>query len=54
MQRALGEHNPLPDLGSLGGVADPDGGSSRRSCELYAFYGRNAQMLENLYRDAPS
>jgi AcrR family transcriptional regulator len=46
------EHNPVPDPGAWAKVADPGERTVLALTELYAFYARNAQMLENLYRDA--
>lgn len=43
--------NPLPDLGAWATVADPDVRLRDGLDDLYSFYGRNAQMLENLLRD---
>jgi len=43
--------NPLPDLGSWEAIADPDERLRTALGELYAFYGRTEQMMENLLRD---
>lgn len=46
--------NPPPDLTAWTRVADPDERLTVALGELYAFYGRTAGMLENLFRDEPS
>jgi AcrR family transcriptional regulator len=43
--------NPLPDLGSWSAIASPDARLRVALPELYAFYGRTASMLGNLFRD---
>lgn len=43
--------NPLPDLASWAAIADPDERLRVAVGELYAYYGRNERMLENLFRD---
>lgn len=43
--------NPLPDPGEWAAVADPAERLRVALAELYAFYGRNEQMLDNLLRD---
>lgn len=43
--------NPVPDLSAWAAVADPDERLRVALGELYAFYGRNESMLENLFRD---
>jgi AcrR family transcriptional regulator len=43
--------NPLPDLGSWEAIEDPDERLRTALGELYAFYGRTEQMMENLLRD---
>lgn len=53
---ACSEHwarrNPLPDPASWAATGDPDERLMVALTEMYAFYERNARMLENLYRDA--
>lgn len=46
------QRNPLPDPASWAAICDPDERLTLALTEMYAFYGRNAQMLENLARDA--
>lgn len=46
------QRNPLPDPASWAAIGDPDERLSSALTEMYGFYARNAQMLENLYRDA--
>ncbi len=46
--------NPPPDLTAWAAVKDPAERLRRALGELYAFYGRTWQMLENLLRDEPS
>ncbi len=43
--------NPLPDLGAWAAVTTPTDRLQLALAELYAFYGRNEQMLDNLFRD---
>jgi AcrR family transcriptional regulator len=43
--------NPLPDLASWSKVEDPDQRLKAALADLYGFYGRTGQMLENLLRD---
>jgi AcrR family transcriptional regulator len=43
--------NPLPDLGRWAAIEDPDERLRTALGELYGFYGRTAQMLDNLLRD---
>ena len=43
--------NPLPDLAGWEAVEDPDARLRAALDELYAFYRRTEEMLENLYRD---
>lgn len=43
--------NPPPDLSAWAAIADVDERLRSALAELYAFYGRTSQMLENLYRD---
>jgi AcrR family transcriptional regulator len=45
------EANPLPDLERWVGIDDPDERLDAALDELYAFYGRTEQMMENLLRD---
>jgi AcrR family transcriptional regulator len=45
------EANPLPDLQRWARIEDPDERLRNALDELYAFYGRTEQMLENLLRD---
>ncbi|MDX6698096.1 MAG: hypothetical protein QOE65_1493 [Solirubrobacteraceae bacterium] len=44
--------NPYPDPGAWAAVADPDQRLHTALRELYGHYGRVAQMMENLLRDA--
>jgi AcrR family transcriptional regulator len=44
--------NPPPDLAAWGAIAEPQQRLAAALSELYAFYGRTEEMLENLYRDA--
>lgn len=48
------ELNPPPDIAAWGRVADPDERLRTALGELYAYYGRNGEMLDRLLRDAPS
>jgi AcrR family transcriptional regulator len=43
--------NPPPDLLAWSTIADPGKRLTAALRELYGFYERNAQILENLYRD---
>jgi len=43
--------NPPPDLAVWSTVDDPDERLAVALGELYAFYGRTEEMLENLFRD---
>jgi AcrR family transcriptional regulator len=43
--------NPPPDLATWATIADPDQRLQIALFELYAFYRRTGQMLDNLYRD---
>ena len=45
------EQNPPPDLGEWAAVRSPDERLRRALGELYAYYSRTHDMLENLYRD---
>ena len=47
------ERNPPPDVGAWAEVADPDERLDLALAELYAYYGRNEEMLDRLIRDAP-
>jgi AcrR family transcriptional regulator len=46
--------NPPPDLAAWAALADPHERLQEALAELYAFYGRTAPMLENLFRDEPT
>jgi AcrR family transcriptional regulator len=48
------EANPPPDIGAWAEVKDPDERLAAALAELYAFYGRNEEMLDKLLRDAPT
>jgi AcrR family transcriptional regulator len=48
------EANPPPDIGQWAAVEDPDERLESALAELYAFYGRNEEMLDKLLRDAPT
>ena len=43
--------NPLPDPESWSSITNPDERLRTALAELYAHYGRNEQMLDNLHRD---
>jgi AcrR family transcriptional regulator len=43
--------NPPPDPGNWAAIADPDERLKTALEELYGYYRRNRQMLENLHRD---
>lgn len=45
------DSNPVPDLGRWMAVEDPDERLRLGLEELYAYYGRTEQMLENILRD---
>ena len=45
------ERNPPPDLGEWAAIESPDERLHTGLGELYDFYGRTHEMLENLYRD---
>ncbi len=47
------ERNPPPDVDAWARVADPDERLDLALGELYAYYGRNAEMLDRLLRDMP-
>jgi AcrR family transcriptional regulator len=46
--------NPPPDFGAWAAIADPDERLGAALGELYAYYRRTGQMLDNLHRDAPT
>lgn len=46
--------NPPPDIGAWAGIKDPAERLDSAHAELYAFYGRNEEMLDRLLRDAPT
>lgn len=48
------EANPPPDIGRWASIEDPAERLDAALAELYAFYGRNEEMLDNLLRDAPT
>lgn len=48
------EANPPPDIGRWGEIEDPAERLDSALAELYAFYGRNEEMLDKLLRDAPT
>jgi AcrR family transcriptional regulator len=48
------EANPPPDISRWATVEDPDERLEAALSELYAFYGRNEEMLDKLLRDAPT
>jgi AcrR family transcriptional regulator len=43
--------NPLPDLAGWAAIEEPDERLGRALAELYAYYRRTQQMLENVHRD---
>jgi AcrR family transcriptional regulator len=45
--------NPLPDVGAWAAIRSPDKRLRAALAELYDFYGRTEQMLDNLFRDEP-
>jgi AcrR family transcriptional regulator len=45
--------NPLPDLEEWSAVADPDERLRTALAQLYEWYGRGEEMLENVRRDTP-
>ena len=45
------EANPLPDIGAWAAIEDPDERLRTALAELYGFYSRTEEMLENLHRD---
>jgi AcrR family transcriptional regulator len=48
------EANPPPDIGAWAKVENPAERLDTALAELYAFYGRNEEMLDKLLRDAPT
>lgn len=48
------EANPPPDIGRWASIEDPGERLDTALTELYAFYGRNEEMLDRLLRDAPT
>jgi AcrR family transcriptional regulator len=46
--------NPPPDLARWAAIADPDERLGVALGELYGFYARTSQMMENLLRDEPT
>jgi AcrR family transcriptional regulator len=48
------EANPPPDIGRWAAAEDPDERLAVALAELYAFYGRTEEMLDKLFRDAPT
>lgn len=48
------EANPPPDIGRWAAIEDPGERLEAALAELYAFYGRNEEMLDKLLRDAPT
>ncbi len=48
------EANPPPDIGRWASIDDPAERLDAALGELYAFYGRNEEMLDKLLRDAPT
>ncbi|HEX7280319.1 MAG TPA: helix-turn-helix domain-containing protein [Solirubrobacterales bacterium] len=48
------EQNPPPDISQWAAIEDPDERLETALAELYAFYGRNEEMLDKLLRDAPT
>jgi AcrR family transcriptional regulator len=48
------EANPPPDISRWAAIRDPGERLDVALTELYAFYGRNAEMLDKLLRDAPT
>jgi AcrR family transcriptional regulator len=45
------EQNPPPELGEWAAIENPDERLRTALGELYGFYGRTHEMLENIYRD---
>lgn len=48
------EANPPPNISRWAAIEDPDERLRTALAELYAFYGRNEEMLDKLLRDAPT
>ncbi|HKO39434.1 MAG TPA: helix-turn-helix domain-containing protein [Solirubrobacterales bacterium] len=48
------EANPPPDVGKWATIENPGERFEAALAELYAFYGRNEEMLDKLLRDAPT
>jgi AcrR family transcriptional regulator len=48
------EANPPPDISRWGAIEDPGERLDVALAELYAYYGRNEEMLDKLLRDAPT
>jgi AcrR family transcriptional regulator len=48
------EANPPPDITAWAAIDDPAERLDAALAELYAFYGRNEEMLDKLLRDAPT
>src|SRR5215203_824379 len=48
------EANPPPDISGWSSIKDPGERLDVALAELYAFYGRNEEMLDRLLRDAPT
>jgi AcrR family transcriptional regulator len=48
------EANPPPDIGAWAAIEDPDERLDAALAELFAFYGRNEEMIDKLLRDAPT
>jgi AcrR family transcriptional regulator len=46
--------NPPPDISRWSSIEDPAERLDAALAELYAFYGRNEEMLDKLLRDAPT
>jgi AcrR family transcriptional regulator len=47
------ERNPEPDLAAWAAIDDPGERLAAGLAELYAFYGRTANMWTNIFRDEP-
>jgi AcrR family transcriptional regulator len=48
------EQNPPPDISRWVAIEDPEERLESAFAELYAFYGRTEEMLDKLFRDAPT
>ncbi|HEU5063455.1 MAG TPA: helix-turn-helix domain-containing protein [Solirubrobacterales bacterium] len=46
--------NPPPDIAAWATIEDPDERLDTALAELYAFYGQTEEMLDKLFRDAPT